>query len=158
MAEPYPVDHELSAAVQVDGDFVWETVYNPSAKDKAGKFGQSRRKGPGGPGVEGTSGRKSGKGDGQGDKKSGSGKGSKWWKRTKKENAQDGVLPTSTTDLEKEEEKIDEEKDKDEETERPFELNNLKFVVPKGAFIGIIGRVGCGKVCIDLAAALKYGC
>jgi ATP-binding cassette subfamily C (CFTR/MRP) protein 1 len=96
--------------------------------------------------VEGTGGRKRGKGDGPQDKRIGSGKGNKWWKRAKKENAQGGVLPTSTTDLEKEEAEIGEEKDKDEEAERPFELNNLKFVVPKGAFIGIIGRVGCGKV------------
>ncbi|KIM43822.1 hypothetical protein M413DRAFT_434825 [Hebeloma cylindrosporum] len=114
LPEPYPVDHASSAEVQVDGDFVWETVHNPTAKDKSGKFGQGN-------------------------------KGKKWWKRTEKEKARGDVLPTSTTDLEKEEAKKGEEKDREEKMERPFELNNLKFVVPKGAFIGIIGRVGCGK-------------
>ena len=142
------MDHESLAVVQVNGDFVWETVHNPSAKGKVGKLGESSRKGPGDPGMERTSGRRRGKGDGPQDEKMGSSKGNKWWKRAKKETAQGGVLPTSTADLGEEEAKIGEEKNKGDETERPFELNNLKFVVPKGAFIGIIGRVGCGKVCV----------
>lgn len=32
------------------------------------------------------------------------------------------------------------------EEEKPFQLKNLKLTVPKGAFIGIVGRVGSGKV------------
>ena len=140
------------AAVQVDGDFVWETVYNPSAKEKEGKFAQGN-KGPGTPGAERVGGRKGGKSNGPEDKKAGSGgKGKKWWKRAEKEKAQGGILPASTTDLEKEEAKIGEEKDKEDEKERPFELKNLNFVIPKGAFIGIIGKVGSGKVCADPAA------
>ncbi|KAF8160432.1 hypothetical protein K438DRAFT_1985689 [Mycena galopus ATCC 62051] len=31
------------------------------------------------------------------------------------------------------------------EEEKPFELQNLKFSVPKGAFIAIVGKVGSGK-------------
>ncbi|KAJ7123757.1 multidrug resistance-associated ABC transporter [Mycena epipterygia] len=31
------------------------------------------------------------------------------------------------------------------EDEKPFELQNLKFSVPKGAFVAIVGRVGSGK-------------
>lgn len=147
------MDHKSLAAVHVDGDFVWETVYNPSAKEKEGKFAQGN-KGPGAPGAEGIGGRKGGKSNGPENKKTGSGgKGKKWWRRAEKK-AQGGVLPTSTTDLEKEAAKIDEEKDKEDEKERPFELKNLNFVVPKGAFIGIIGKVGSGKVCAD-SVALK---
>ena len=38
---------------------------------------------------------------------------------------------------------------KDENTEKeepPFSFNDLRFEVPKGAFVAIVGRVGCGKV------------
>ena len=39
------------------------------------------------------------------------------------------------------------EKDVDNRAdEKPFELNNLKLKVPKGAFVAIVGRVGSGKV------------
>jgi hypothetical protein len=31
--------------------------------------------------------------------------------------------------------------------EKPFELRDVKFSVPKGAFVAIVGRVGSGKVC-----------
>jgi ATP-binding cassette, subfamily C (CFTR/MRP), member 1 len=31
--------------------------------------------------------------------------------------------------------------------EKPFELKNVKFSVPKGAFVAIVGRVWSGKVC-----------
>jgi ABC-type glutathione transport system ATPase component len=32
------------------------------------------------------------------------------------------------------------------EEEKPFELRNLKFSVPKAAFVAIVGKVGSGKV------------
>jgi ABC-type nitrate/sulfonate/bicarbonate transport system ATPase subunit len=51
------------------------------------------------------------------------------------------------------------EKDKEDEgAERPFELKNLKLVIPQGTFVAIIGRVGCGKVWINLVAIRRYGC
>ncbi|KAJ7591654.1 multidrug resistance-associated ABC transporter [Mycena floridula] len=37
------------------------------------------------------------------------------------------------------------EKAEPEEEETPFELNGLKFSVPKGSFVAIVGRVGSGK-------------
>ncbi|TEB30865.1 multidrug resistance-associated ABC transporter [Coprinellus micaceus] len=37
------------------------------------------------------------------------------------------------------------EKDRVEVEEKPFQLNNVKLTVPKGAFVGIVGRVGSGK-------------
>jgi ATP-binding cassette, subfamily C (CFTR/MRP), member 1 len=33
-----------------------------------------------------------------------------------------------------------------EAVEKPFELKNLNLKVPKGSFIAIVGRIGCGKV------------
>ena len=126
----YPVDPKSPAAVQVDGDFVWETVFGPTVTEKAGESGKGN-KGPGAPGG------RRGKGDG---------KGIKGWKSAKKGNTEGDVLPTTATGLEKDKEKIDEENVKDEGAERPFELSNLKFVIPHGAFVAIIGRVGCGKV------------
>ena len=81
--------------MQVEGDFVWETVLA--------------------------------KGDGA--------KGDKGKKPSKRESS----LPMTTADLEKK----DVAKN-DQET--PFELKNLKMSVPKGAFVGIVGRVGSGKV------------
>ena len=94
LPEPYLIDKNLPVAVQVDGDFVWETVLAT--------------------------------GDGE--------KGKKPLKRES--------LPVTTTDLEKE---ILKDAKKNEQ-ETPFELKNLKMSVPKGAFVGIVGRVGSGKV------------
>ena len=37
-------------------------------------------------------------------------------------------------------------KDDSTEEEPPFSLSDLRFEVPKGAFVAIVGRVGCGKV------------
>ena len=60
---------------------------------------------------------------------------------------EESVLPTATpSDDEK-----DNDKDKGATTpaaqeEKPFELNNLKIKVEKGAFVAIVGRVGSGKV------------
>ena len=34
----------------------------------------------------------------------------------------------------------------EKEEEPPFSFNDLRFEVPKGAFVAIVGRVGCGKV------------
>ena len=64
--------------------------------------------------------------------------GNKGKKHLKKET----LLPTTTADLEKE---ILKDVEKNEQ-ETPFELKNLKLSIPKGAFVGIVGRVGSGKV------------
>ncbi|KAG5653199.1 hypothetical protein H0H81_001750 [Sphagnurus paluster] len=48
------------------------------------------------------------------------------------------ILPVSADDAS--------EGTKDGESDKPFELQNLKFSVPKGAFVAIVGRVGSGKV------------
>ena len=103
LPEPYLIDNNLNVAVQVDGDFVWETVLATGEGEK-GKI------------LHGDKGKKPLKGE--------------------------TSLPVTTVDLEKEN-TIDVRKN-DQET--PFELKNLKMSVPKGAFVGIVGRVGSGKV------------
>ena len=103
LPEPYLIDKNLKVAVQVDGDFAWETVLAT------------------GDGVKG--------------KHSHGNKG-------KKQLKGQTLLPTTTADLEKE---ILKEVKKNEQ-ETPFELKNLKLSIPKGAFVGIVGRVGSGKV------------
>ena len=122
-------------------------------KEKAGNQGF------GTPGAGGIGGRRGGKGDGLGDKENGRGdKGNKGRKSAKKGKAEGDVLPTTIADLGKDGVTLREEKDKDEGAEHPFELNNLKFVIPQGAFVAIIGRVGCGKVQINLLAIMWCGC
>ncbi|KAF9042985.1 multidrug resistance-associated ABC transporter [Panaeolus papilionaceus] len=115
--DAYPIDTTSPVALQVDADFVWETVGAPGseAPGKGGKPGS----GPGGKG-----GAQSKAGGKQGGKKS----------------KKDSVLPSNKDDIK---EKEGEEKDK--EQEKPFELKDLKFVVPRGSFVGIVGRVGSGK-------------
>ena len=106
LPESYPIDENLPVAVQVDGDFVWETVL------AAGGGGK----------------RKSARGD----------------KDRKPLNLKaEKSLPMTTADLEKEALKDDAES---RGPETPFELKNFKLSVPRGAFVGIVGRVGSGKV------------
>ena len=104
LPEPYLIDKNLQVAVQVDGDFVWETVLADTGD------GEKKKK-------------KIIHGDRDG----------------KKETSK-SLLPMTTANLE---EKKDVGKN-DQET--PFELKNFKMSVPKGAFVGIVGRVGSGKV------------
>ena len=146
LPEPYLIDYKSPAAVQVDGDFVWETVYDAVAKEKAGNQGFETL------GAERIGGWKGAKGD-LGDKENGSGgKGNRDWESAKQSNTESNVLPTAIAGLGKDEATLGEEKDKDEGADHPFELNNLKFVIPQGAFVAVIGRIGCGKVQIDLLA------
>ena len=70
------------------------------------------------------------------------------WKKSKKKTTtttttSQNVLP-STVDDSKITEKDDEIPEKEEEP--PFSFSDLRFEVPKGAFVAIVGRVGCGKV------------
>ena len=104
LPEPYLIDKNLQVAVQVDGDFVWETVLADTGD------GEKKKK-------------KIIHGDRDG----------------KKETSK-SLLPMTTANLE---EKKDVGKN-DQET--PFELKNFKMSVHKGAFVGIVGRVGSGKV------------
>ena len=104
LPEPYLIDKNLHVAVQVDGDFVWETVL-AREDGKKGKISHGDNKG-------------------------------------KKALGGETSLPVTTADLDKENPKDVGKSDQD----TPFELKNLKMSVPKGAFVGIVGRVGSGKV------------
>ena len=70
----------------------------------------------------------------------------------KQSKSKDNVLPKTIAGLGRDGAVLGEEKDKDEGAEHPFELNNLKFVILQGAFVAIIGCIGCGKVQINLLA------
>lgn len=50
---------------------------------------------------------------------------------------------------------VDGESPVKEPDEKPFELKNLNFSVPKGSFIAIVGRIGCGKVSAIAAVILQ---
>lgn len=158
LPEPHKIEYGRATAVEVDGDFTWETV--PSALVQAahagfggmrGRSGVVRGGGRGGGGRVGRSGRskiKDGNGNGQG----GDGRHKSWWKFRSKKEATAEVLPVSKkAGDESEDEGVDTkkaslEKEKEKEDEKPFELRGLRMVVPKGAFVGVVGRVGSGKV------------
>ena len=113
LAEPYQIQPTLPFAVQVNGDFTWETVLSEK-KEK-------------------------GKAEEKSDEKKTKDEVQSKWKKSKKATSQN--LPSTVDDS-----KITGNDDSTEKEEPPFSLNNLRFEVPKGAFVAIVGRVGCGKV------------
>ncbi|KAF5354262.1 hypothetical protein D9756_007067 [Leucocoprinus leucothites] len=146
LPEPHKVEQGRALAVEVDGDFSWDTV--PSALAQAASAGLKGMKGKGGgaaPGGRGGKGSPSKRGDG---------KSQGWWKPKAKKEPSSNVLPVSRKDdgtgesiNEKDAEgktKQDSLK-KEDEDEKPFELKSLRIAVPKGAFVAIVGRVGSGK-------------
>lgn len=136
LAEPYKIESGRSTAVEVDGDFTWEVV--PSALVQAAKAGFAGR---------GEARRGAGRG-GHGGR---NGKRQSWLKSQSKKGAP--TLPVSNKDADTtgsneghEEKEADSEKEVQKLDEKPFELKGLKMSIPKGAFVGIVGRVGSGKV------------
>jgi hypothetical protein len=134
LPEPHKIEYGRAAAVEVDGDFTWETV--PSTVMQAA---HGKKSGAGG--KDGAKGRRKANG-----------------KEKSKKGTKKDILPTSTQDTTSDDESKDEgeetkdSKMKDEpetEDEKPFELNKLRMIVPKGAFVGIVGRVGSGKVMLS---------
>lgn len=123
LAEPYVIDYELKTAVDVDGDFTWETAGKPVDNGQKLEKGTDRKGDPRAKKLDEKPARE---------------------KRERKRGSKNGkepVLPTTA--------KSDDATEKEEENkadEKPFELKNLKLQVPKGAFVAIVGRVGSGKV------------
>lgn len=132
LAEPYLIEYgdDMKDAVRVDGSFVWETAGRLEEPKFAGVGGG----GPGGKGAKGT------------DK--GGNKAKEQAKKNRKAEKDGELLPTTApASVEGEGSTVEgDEAKKKEDEEKPFELKNLKFSVPKGAFVAIVGRVGCGKV------------
>ena len=104
--------------MQVNGDFTWETMLDDK-KDKGKAEEMPARKT---------------------DQKKTNDEVRSRWKRSKKKTIQN-LLPSTVVDS-----KITGNIDGTEKEEPPFSFNDLRFEVPKGAFVAIVGRVGCGKV------------
>ena len=104
--------------MQVNGDFTWETMLDDK-KDK-GKAEEMPAK--------------------KTDQKKTNDEVRSRWKRSKKKTIQN-LLPSTVVDS-----RITGNIDGTEKEEPPFSFNDLRFEVPKGAFVAIVGRVGCGKV------------
>ena len=132
---PYPVEETSPVAVQVNGDFAWETVMNEKSGN-SGKVGKSPGRRLGGADDGADTKQESQKASESFSKKS-------WWRRGKSDH---DVLPTTVGAEKEAANNKDGETEREEETEKPFELKNLSFVVPRGAFIGVVGRIGSGKV------------
>ncbi|KAJ2916152.1 hypothetical protein MD484_g4261, partial [Candolleomyces efflorescens] len=120
LPKPYDIKEELKGiAIDAEGDFAWETVEDPNASEEGGKFGQSKK---------------------------GSKKGGK--KGSSPKNGGDVLPRHNNSDPEKAQSgdgAQDEKTETSSQEEKPFELKNLNLKIPKGAFIGIVGRVGSGK-------------
>nr|VWO94880.1 MRP-like transporter [Ganoderma boninense] len=128
LSVPYEIDENAESAIDVDGDFTWETVRkDANAINLAAKFGKEKKRGK-------NAGKKSGK------------------------KGNDSLLPTaantpSGTSPARSTENVAtggvsgevEEKEKEKQKEKPFELKDIKLKIPKGAFVAIVGRVGSGK-------------
>jgi ATP-binding cassette subfamily C (CFTR/MRP) protein 1 len=141
LGEPYTVDYESKDALRVDGDFTWETAGKVPPGDPKFSNDKSGKGGGGGAKKEKEKGKGKGKEKKEKEKESkGEQEVKKRFFRGKKKVAKDPLLPTTTNEAgaEPDESKTEEEK--------PFELKNLKLRVPKGSFVAIVGRVGCGKV------------
>ncbi|RXW22412.1 hypothetical protein EST38_g3441 [Candolleomyces aberdarensis] len=119
LEQPYILDATSKNAVDVDGGFTWEAVKKTQAEEE----------------------KKSKKNDDTGstDASESKGKKGKPAKKSKK-GADDATLPSNSNDI-----KGAKEEEPSEPEEPPYELKELKFSVPKGAFVGIVGRIGSGK-------------
>ena len=124
LAEPYEIHRTLPLAVQVNGDFTWETVLG----EKKGK----------------------GKAEEKSDKKDPNDDKVQSKRKRSKKTTNQNLLPSTVDDSEIK--GVDDSTEKEEEP--PFGLNDLRFEVPKGAFVAIVGRVGCGKVSWDVTLSV----
>ncbi|PIL27467.1 ATP-binding cassette transporter [Ganoderma sinense ZZ0214-1] len=126
LSVPYEIDANADSAIDVDGDFTWETVRkDANAINLAAKLGKDKK---GGKDI----GKKSGK------------KGDDSLLPTAV-NTPAGASPARSTEDVATSGVSGEVKDKEKEKEKPFELKDIKLKIPKGSFVAIVGRVGSGK-------------
>ncbi|KAF8124850.1 hypothetical protein K438DRAFT_2034116 [Mycena galopus ATCC 62051] len=126
LPDPYAIEFERKNAVEVDASFAWE---------EAGKLDEPKFGGAGRGGAAGRGGRGGGAGRGGARKEKKEGK-----KNVRGKGTGNELLPTSEAGT-----PLPSGAVTPREEEKPFELQNLKFSVPKGAFIAIVGKVGSGK-------------
>lgn len=120
LEDPYIVDPNSEYAVSVDADFTWEPVKKPEAE----------KKGPAAPAAD--------EKKGEVEPKKGEKKGKKKGKKGEEEEKLE--LPTTAIEVKEEEEKAAEPEDP------PFEVKDVKVNIAKGSFVGIVGKIGSGKV------------
>lgn len=122
LTEAYTVNEESKYAVDVDGDFKWETAFKPSSQDPKPDHEKAK--------------------DGLAKEKAapkGRARKSLGLFRKKEKGP---ILSLTTEDVPKEGSKGNE----DQNEEPPFELTDLKLQIMKGSFVAIVGRIGTGKV------------
>ncbi|KAI0929440.1 hypothetical protein AcV7_005292 [Taiwanofungus camphoratus] len=138
LAVPYTIDPDSKFAIDVEGDFAWETAYKAEKGDSKFSMGSPGKHGPPDRGKGGEKKRESRTKNSTQPKA----KRSIFGRKRKTEGP---VLPTSTpteSPIEGDSTKPDDTKNADE---KPFELTNLKVKVPNGSFVAIVGPIGSGK-------------
>jgi ABC-type glutathione transport system ATPase component len=117
---PYIVDPDAEHAVAMDADFTWETVKKSIEKDKKKEEDKAKEDG--------------------GKAKKETGKKEKTEKGADKKKGQDAGLSAPPDDK-----KEDAEATPDPE-DPPFEVKDIKVNISKGSLVGIVGKIGSGKV------------
>jgi ABC-type multidrug transport system fused ATPase/permease subunit len=128
-SQMYIVDPDSAFGVDVEGDFVWETVQK---KDGAAAAEQRERE------------RFAWKGKGH-RRRFRQRVRTKWEHFKRHRDAMDALLQSEEDRL-LPIEPFKEMTDQGEEEGKPFELRNLMITVPRGAFVAIVGPVGSDKV------------
>lgn len=123
LSEPYAIDSASEDAIVVDGDFTWETTKGIVLGAKFEVKGK-------------------GKGKAEADKEK---KEKKEKAKKDKKDKKDSVLPVTAPGTDSDAKDSDKQEQEDKPDEKPFQLNGLKVSIPRGAFVAIVGRVGCGK-------------
>lgn len=132
----YKIDRDLPDALQINGDFEWETVYRPpSAKDFEQEDATAIREAY--------------------TKEQKEKKEKEKEKAKKKKKAASGTdekaeIGSPTIDASVTEKAPVEKEEKEEKpADKPFGIKGIDIVVPRGSFMAIVGTVGSGKVGIE---------
>lgn len=129
LQEPYVLQEGSTLALDVDADFAWEIVKKPKDEEVKAK---GKKESKSASDKEGQKAKKKAEG-----------------KLSEKEK---GLLPTAVQDT-----AAGEEAKETRVEDPPFEVKGLRLAIPKGSFVGIVGRVGSGKVCLRaLAEAFSH--
>lgn len=141
IGDDYPIEGDSDWAVQMRGEFTWESAGPPSQGPQGGK-GKGKGKGPG-----------KGK-DGVPENKEEAKKKKAEAKLKKKTEKMDAKAEKRKWQERRKRYEAGEEVESDDEAQKPqlqeseaqpFRLRDVDFNVPKGAFVAICGKVGSGK-------------